>query len=92
MQSTCRSIPLVCGIFLAALVFSNCTDSEQAKFDSYGEKCRIEVFSGGQIIRTYTSTGKVMSGKLGVYYFKDSETGKLVEVSGQVQVIITRLD
>ena len=76
---------------LFALTLQNCTDSQTAKLTGFGNKYRIEVVSGGQIIRTYESTGKVSSEKdSDGYFFKDAQTGKLVEVSGQV--IITQID
>lgn len=76
---------------IAILFLASCTDSQQAKMGGYGNKYKVEVLSGGQIIRTYTSTGKVLSedGSDG-YYFMGAATGKLVEVSGDV--IISRLD
>jgi hypothetical protein len=68
-----------------------CTDAKRAKLDGLGSKYKVEVLSGGQVVRTYISTGKVSSEKKSDgYYFMDSQTGKLVEISGQV--IITALE
>lgn len=76
---------------LVASLFASCTDAEQSKVFGLGNKFKIEVLSGGQIVRTYTSTGKVITEKNSDgYYFTDSATGKLVEISGEV--IITQID
>ncbi|QNH63985.1 hypothetical protein [Hymenobacter sediminicola] len=76
-------------IFLLALALAGCTDASQARLDSYGSTFKVEVVSGGQIIRTYTSTGKVGNSR-NAYYFNDAATGKFTEVSGSV--IITQID
>jgi hypothetical protein len=80
----------VFGLAACALLASGCTDAELAKGGGYGKPFRIEVLSGGQVVRTYLSTGKVVSeGSSDGYYFTDAATGELVELSGQV--IITQL-
>ena len=69
----------------------SCTDSAQAKLGSYGDNFKIEVMNcDGSITHSWTSTGKVKSeeGSDG-YYFLDSKTGELIEVSGNL--IITRI-
>ena len=76
---------------LLAFGLSSCTDADQAKLTGYGNTYSIEVVSGGQVVRTYQSTGKVSGeAQSDGYFFNDRATGKLVEVSGQV--IITQLD
>lgn len=73
------------------LTLASCSDAARAKFGGLGGKFKVEILSGGQIVRTYTSTGKVMSEeKSDGYYFMDIATNKLVEVSGDI--IITQLD
>ncbi|UOR05987.1 hypothetical protein MUN82_02525 [Hymenobacter aerilatus] len=74
---------------LLIVALAACTDASQARFDSYGSKFKVEVLSGGQVVRTYTSTGKL--GRAGEgYYFNDAATGKYVQVNADV--IITQLD
>jgi len=71
----------------ALLPLASCTDAQKAKFGGYGQTFKVEVLSGGQIVRTYKSTGKVLSeDNSDGYYFTDAATGKLVEVSGDVIV------
>ena len=76
-------------LLISATLFS-CTDAKQAKLGSLGKKHKIEMYSGGQKVKEWISTGKVCSeSSSDGYYFFDSKTGKLIEVSGDV--VITRL-
>jgi len=77
-----------CVMLMSAL--TSCTDAENAKSGGYGNNHKVEILSGGQIIRTYESSGKVLSEEHSDgYYFMDKATGKLIEVAGPV--IITQL-
>lgn len=72
------------------VLVSACTDAELSKFGGLGDEFKIEMYSGGKLVREWTSTGKVLSEpNSDGYYFKDKETGRLVEVSGDV--VITKL-
>ena len=75
---------------LVVATLASCTDAERAKFGGYGDKFKVEMYSGGQKVREWTSSGKVLSedGSDG-YYFNDADTGKLIEVAGDV--VITKL-
>ena len=78
-------------LFFSLLLTIGCTDAQKSQMAGYGNKYSVEVLSGGKVVRAYISTGKVANQeKSDGFYFKDSATGRLVEVSGQV--IITRLD
>lgn len=78
-------------LIILAFLATSCTDAGRDKLTGYGKQYTVEVLSGGHVVRTYTSSGKVQSeGQSDGYYFNDAATGKLVEVSGQV--IITRID
>jgi len=74
-------------IAIVSLFTISCTDAERAKLGGFGDKFKVEMYSGGQKVREWTSSGKVLSedGSDG-YYFNDSETGKLIEVSGDVVI------
>jgi hypothetical protein len=65
----------------------SCTDAGKAKITGYGGEFRVEMFSGGQMVRSWISSGKVKSenGSDG-YYFNDKATGKLIEVAGDVVI------
>ena len=69
----------------------SCTDAAKAKLGGYGGKYKIEVLSGGQVVRTYFSTGDSCPERQSDrYFFMDQQTGKLVEISGDV--IITQIE
>ena len=75
-------------LLLLVLPFTGCTDTDEARLGGYGKKHKVEVLSGGQVVRVYTSTDKVQA-KSGGYYFIDSATSQLVQVDASV--IITQL-
>ena len=78
-------------VAVLALSLNSCTDAEMSKIGGYGDKFQIEVINcDGSVSRTYISTGKVLSeANSDGYFFTDSKTGKLVEITGRL--IITRL-
>ena len=58
-------------------------DAEIGKMQSLGKGAKITCYSGGKVIYSGSSTGKVLSEQASDgYYFKDSKDGKLKEVSG----------
>ncbi len=72
-------------IYLALLLvlIAGCTDAERAGLAAYGNKFRITLYSGGQPVRTWISTGRVESeSQSDGWCFMDSETRKFVRVSG----------
>jgi hypothetical protein len=72
---------------LISCAVAGCSDSERAKFRAIGNKHKVQMYSGGQCVRTWTSTGMVHNEKNSDgYYFNDSETGNLITVSGDVVV------
>lgn len=76
------------------LLFLSCTDAGRAKFGGYGEDFKIEILSSntGEVIRTYYSSGKVNSeANSDGYFFMDSATGELTEISGGI-IVITPYD
>ena len=79
-------------VIVALLVGTiGCTDAQKAKIGGLGNTFHVEMYSGGKLVREWTSTGKVQSeGDSDGYFFMDSKTNKLVEVSGDV--VVTRID
>lgn len=73
---------------IALFLVSSCTDAKREKMlMNYGKEFTVEMYSGGQLVRTWTSSGKVSSeAQSDGYYFKDKATGKLVEVAGDVVI------
>lgn len=79
-------------LIILLVLFVSCTDAQRAKrLSNYGNSFKVEMYSGGVLVRSWTSTGKVATeSQSDGYFFKDKATGKLVEVSGDV--VITNVD
>lgn len=72
-------------VCLMAIVvaLSGCTDAGIAKMVSYGNTSLVQCYSGERLIYEGTSTGKVSNeSSSDGYFFEDSATGLLMEVSG----------
>lgn len=68
-------------IVLTALAITGCTDSSRAWISQYGDESAVQCFSGGQIIYSGTSTGKISSNaEEDGLYFKEKESGKFVRL------------
>lgn len=77
-------------IVILAATLTACTDASKAKIGGYSNRHKVEMYSGGKLVRTWVSSGKVQSEQdSDGYYFNEEETGLLVEVAGDV--VITRL-
>ncbi|MEH0152835.1 hypothetical protein V6R21_01750 [Limibacter armeniacum] len=78
---------------IAALLFGSiaCTDAERAKIGGLGDEFKVELINcDGTVGRTWISSGKVLSEETSDgYFFKEKETGKLIEVTGNL--VITKL-
>lgn len=75
---------LILAVLLLPLV--GCTDAGCSKTLSY-KKSKVQLWSGGKVVREWTSTGRVHDDESGGgYYFVDSETKKMVRVQGDVSV------
>ena len=79
----------VAATLITLITLNSCTDAIKAKMGGYGDDHKVEMYSGGKLVKEWVSTGKVQSeSDSDGYYFNDKETGKLVEVSGDI--VITR--
>jgi hypothetical protein len=68
---------------LLAILSVSCSDGFMGKLDSYGASRSITCYSGGKLIYSGESTGKIQSeANSDGYYFVEKGTKKLVEVSG----------
>lgn len=75
---------------IVTLLLASCTDATTSQWGGYGDEHLVELYSGGERVRIWTSTGKVQSsGESDGYYFRDKECGCNVEISGDV--VITRI-
>lgn len=72
-------------VILAMVALSGCSDAARSKLSNRltGEEARVQCYSGNLKIYDATSTGKILNeeGSDG-YYFREKESGELVEVSG----------
>lgn len=82
---------IIIALAIATIITGGCTDARVAKFKGYGSPHHVELYSGGKKVREWVSSGKVSSeANSDGYYFNDFDTGRLIEVSGDV--VITKLD
>jgi hypothetical protein len=72
-----------------AIALGGCSNGDQAKINAWGQDHVIKQFSGGQLIGQWESTGKVSNEtQSDGYYFQDKAAGKMVTVSGTVQITV----
>jgi hypothetical protein len=63
------------------LVVAGCTDADMAHFSQLGDESEVQCFSGGQVIYSGTSTGKIQSDQSeDGLYFMEKESGKFVRL------------
>ena len=78
---------IVAGI--STLLFVKMGGGYYAKFNrqtSFSNR-KVTLYSGGQAVRTFTSRGAVLSEENSDgYYFTDNETGKLIELEGDIVI------
>jgi hypothetical protein len=76
-------------MLFALLLLAGCSHAGVAKMLSNGRDHHIIQFSGGQKVGEWISNGRVFSEEHSDgYYFEDKATGKVVEVSGDLQITI----
>lgn len=76
-------------LFIVVSALSGCKDSNQAQWDAMGKKHIIRQYSGGCLINEWTSTGSVSNEEHSDgWYFEDEATGKLVEVTGDITILV----
>ena len=64
-----------------------CTDAGCAKATRYGNKNKVQLWSGGKVAQDWISSGRVSDDESGSgFYFVDSKTNKMVRVQGAVSV------
>jgi hypothetical protein len=71
---------------LLAITFASCTDAEWARRDAYSSPHTIELYSGGRVVASFKSTGKVECSEGGICDWMDASTGKLVRTSGDIVI------
>lgn len=82
-----KSLLLLVVAVACCLPFVGCTDANLARQSALGNKHRVELWSGGKLVREWTSTGKVESeSQSDGYYFVDVESRELVRVTGDLVI------
>lgn len=75
-------------IISVCLLFVGCTDGKWKKVTAIGSPAKVTCYSGGKIIFDGKSTGKVSAEEQSDgWFFEDSETNKLIRVSGDCVII-----
>lgn len=80
-------------LILALIVIvtaASCKDATQAQYNALGKEHLIYQYSAdGAVINKWTSTGSVSNeANSDGWYFEDSATNKLVEVTGTVTILV----
>lgn len=71
----------LCIIMIGFLI--GCTDAQRGKIGALGDNAKIECYSGGKLIYSGISSGKISSEENSDgYHFVDEQTDKFMEVSG----------
>ena len=75
---------------LLPTIFSNCSNAEFSGLSALGKEHKIQLYSGGVLVKEWTSTGVVKNnqGSDG-WYFQDKETKRFVTISGDIVIINT---
>ena len=68
---------------------AGCKDATQAQFSALNKPHIIKQYSGGQLVGEWESTGSISNEeRRDGWYFEDAKTGKLVELTGTVQITV----
>lgn len=72
-------------------IITSCTDAKLSKLGGIGSEFKVEMINcDGSVSHSWISSGKVQSeANSDGYYFKDKQSGKLIEVTGRL--IITKM-
>lgn len=80
---------LTLATLLFTLFLQGCSDATQSRINASGNEHHVRQFSGGELIGEWCATGKIENeSRSDGYYFNDRETGQLVSVSGDIQILV----
>lgn len=88
MKKLSLTLVLLClALFICTSFMTGCTNATWKNYTTLGCDFKIELYSGGELVRTWQSNGKVLTeANSDGWLFKDKATGKLVRVAGAVVV------
>lgn len=77
-------------VALLSILSMGCKDSQRAQFSALGKHHFITLYANdGKVIQQWESTGNVSNEKgSDGWYFEDSKTGLLVEVTGTLVITV----
>ena len=83
-----RSVFWLSFVWITALVcIASCTDAEYERMTALGNKHKITMWSGGQKVGEWISTGSPRSvADEDGWQFKDDKTGRFITVTGDVVI------
>ncbi len=67
---------------------NGCSDADKSGFQAWSKKHKVELYSGGKLIGTWTTTGKIETESGNGYYFEDFQTHKIVQITGDVIITV----
>lgn len=73
---------ILIAIAVAGLIGYGCSKAQWSTMQSWGSKHKITLYSGGQVVKTYYSTGQVQEHEGGMVFFQDDETKQPVYIYG----------
>lgn len=74
-------------LLVSLVALCGCTDAAISKFQSIGAPHKVELYSGGQKVREWVSTGKVLNeDNSDGFYFCDKDTNVVVRVTGDLVI------
>jgi len=72
-------------IFAMFVLMQGCSDASIKRLTTYGHPFKITLYSGGNEVRVFESTGRVLTDSQNdIYSFEEKRTGKLIKISGDV--------
>lgn len=70
------------------ILLVGCTDAKQKQWTTLGDPAEVTCYSGGKVIYSGKSTGKVAAEQQSDgWFFVDAATNKLIRVSGDCVVV-----
>jgi hypothetical protein len=76
-------------MIISAAFLGGCSRANTAAINAWGQKHVVTLYSGGQIVGQWETTGKIEDEDKGDgRYFQDDKTGKLISISGTYVITV----
>ena len=74
-------------VIIGIVVLTGCTNADWENMATLGSNAHIRLYSGGQLIGEWESSGKVVTeSHSDGYRFVDKKSGKLIRITGQIVI------